>query len=170
MRLSAGERLLVIGPTPPPAHGVAVFTATLLRGLRSVGLLAHHLDTTDDRSLENLGRLDPTNLRLGVRHALSLARLLASNPGVSVYLPLSASRWGFLRDALFVSMAKAWRRRVYVHLHNGSGLNGLYDEVGPALRLVIRATASTVHQAWALTPSLAAEAERLFPADRIRVV
>jgi glycosyltransferase involved in cell wall biosynthesis len=167
---AAGERLLVIGPTPPPTHGIAVFIVRLLESLRSTGLLAAHLDTADDRSLENLGRLEPTNVRLGVRHALKLVRMLVSNPGAAVYLPIAPSRWGFLRDAQFVALARLWRRRVYVHLQGGRGLVDLYSSSGPLLRLVIRATTSAVHQAWVLTPSLATDSGRLFPPRKIRVV
>jgi glycosyltransferase involved in cell wall biosynthesis len=167
---SAGERLIVIGPTPPPTHGVAVFTTRMLTSLRSLGLLAGHLDTTDDRSLENLGRLEFTNVRLGVWHALKLARLLVMNPGVAVYLPLAPSRWGFVRDAVLIAMARVWGRRVYVHLEGGRGLDSLYAAAGFALRWLIRTTTSSVHQVWALTPTLASECGRLFPPDRVRVV
>jgi glycosyltransferase involved in cell wall biosynthesis len=167
---AAGERLIVIGPTPPPTHGVAVVTMRVLASLRASRLLAAHLDTTDARSLENLGRLDMTNVRLGIRHAVALARLLASNPRVAVYLPLAPSRWGFLRDALFIALAKLWRRRVYVHLHGGAGLVDLHASSGPLLRFVMRATASFVYQAWALTPSLARDCRKLFPAHKVRVV
>ena len=165
-----GEQLVVIGPTPPPTHGVAVFTTRMLTSLRSLGLLAGHLDTTDDRSLENLGRLEFTNVRLGIWHALKLARLLVLNPGVAVYLPLAPSRWGFVRDAVFIAVARAWRRRVYVHLEGGRGLDSLYATAGFVLRWLIRTTTSSVHQVWALTPTLASECGRLFPPDRARVV
>jgi glycosyltransferase involved in cell wall biosynthesis len=142
----------------------------MLASLRALGLLAGHLDTSDRRSLENVGRLDLTNVRLAVRQALKLARLLVSRPKAAVYLPLAPSRWGFVRDALFIALARAWRRPIYVHLHGGTGLNLLYATASLPLRWLIRATASSVYEAWALTPSLARGSRRLFPPDRVRVV
>jgi len=165
-----GERVIVIGPTPPPIHGISVFTAVLLSRLEQAGRLAAHLDTTDERPLDNLGRLDLTNLWLGIKHALELARLLAADRDAAVYLALAPSRWGFLRDAVLIAIGRLWRRRVYVHLQGGRGLEELYATAGPVMRRVIRATTSSVHQAWALTPSLAAANAWLFPPGRVEVL
>jgi glycosyltransferase involved in cell wall biosynthesis len=165
-----GERLIVIGPTPPPIHGIAVFTELLLRQLQGIDRLAAHLDTTDERPLDNLGRLDVTNVRLGIGQAVRLIRLLAVHREAAVYLPLAPTRWGFVRDAVLIAIARLWRRRVYVHLHGGSGLEGLYATAGPVMRWLIRATTSAVHRAWALTPSLAASSSALFPAGRVEVL
>jgi glycosyltransferase involved in cell wall biosynthesis len=170
MSCSEGERLIVVGPTPPPIHGVSVVTSLLLRALQRLHLLAGHLDTTDERPLDNLGRLDFTNVRLGIQQAYGLTRLLAIDREAAVYLPLAPSRWGFLRDALLIAIARLWRRPVYVHLHGGTGVQDLYSTAGPVSRRVIRATTTSVHQVWALTPSLAADCAFLFPHDAVKVL
>jgi hypothetical protein len=40
-----GQSLIVIGPTPPPYHGVAVMIKRLVHAPRDRGLLAAHLET-----------------------------------------------------------------------------------------------------------------------------
>jgi len=52
----AGEQSVVIGPTPPPTHGLAVFTTRMLTSLRSLDMLAGRLDTADASLRAKLGR------------------------------------------------------------------------------------------------------------------
>src|SRR5919106_438997 len=66
-RRSGSERLIVVGPTPPPIHGVMVATKMLIEALRELGLLAAHLETRDPRPLRNLVRLDTRNVLYGLK-------------------------------------------------------------------------------------------------------
>src|SRR3954469_19616628 len=93
--------LIVVGPLPPPIHGVSVSTSLVLANplLRERFALSH-LDTSDFRTRENVGRWDSTNIRLGLVALARLLRLLRQNPGV-VYLPISQNGGGLLRDSLF---------------------------------------------------------------------
>lgn len=170
--LAMGDRrstVIVIGPVPPPHHGVSVMTKHVIEATRLCGRLADHLDTSDPRPLETIGRLDFQNVRLGLRHAAILVRMLVKHPEASVYLPISQVRWGFLRDALFLVVARLWRRPIYVHLHGGS-FGRFYDESSQSLRRLIRWTLSGVTQAWVLTPSLRINLERFVDPERIHVV
>lgn len=161
--------LIAIGPSPPPAHGVSVAMRHVLAAMRQHGQLAEHIDTRDPRPVETIGRFDLVNIGLALRHAARLARSLARHRQAAVYLPLSQGTWGFLRDALFILLARAARRPVYVHLH-GSFFQQFYSGSPPPLRWLIRATLSGIAQAWVLTPSLAAAFDGLVPEDRIRVL
>lgn len=163
------QRLVVVGPTPPPTHGVSVSIELLLNALRSLGLLVAYLDTTDRRSLANVGRFDLINVLLGLKHAWGLAALLTRNRGASVYLPIAQSRWGLLRDALFVAVARLFGRTLYLHLHGG-GLVRVYADADPVLRFVIRWAFRSADQVWALTPGIARGLEGMVPDGRLRVV
>src|SRR5690349_6422456 len=74
----AGERhlgagrptVLMIGASPPPYHGSIMMFRTLMTSPLQERFRLVHLDISDHRSLENMGRLDLENVRLGVRHAL----------------------------------------------------------------------------------------------------
>ena len=67
----------IIGPTPPPYHGMSIFPRQILASpaLRAAYELVH-LDTADRRSSDNMGRFELTNIVLGVSHAARLALLL----------------------------------------------------------------------------------------------
>lgn len=163
------EQLIVIGPTPPPFHGVSVQVDHLVSILRAQGRLAAHVETRDPRPVLSMGTLDLENLRLAIVHTARLARSLRRHPGANVYIAISQGRWGFLRDTLFFLLAFLARRRTFVHLHGGA-FREFYRESGPVMRWLIRAALRGTQQAWVLTPSLQHLFDGLVPRQNIRVV
>ncbi len=163
-------RLLVVGPTPPPHHGVAVYTDLLLRTRElHAALDVVHLDTADRRSLENLGQLDPTNAALALAHAGRLARLIRRARPDVIYLPISRNRWGYLRDTLLIAVARLGRVPVITHLH-GSDLRVFMEESSAALRALIRWSSGQLQAAAVLAPCLKPLYAELLPSDRVGVV
>ncbi len=165
----AGRRLIVFAPTPPPVFGHSVLTLSILAALDRLGLLAAHFDTRDDRSLANLNRFDLENLRLGLLAAWRLIVLMRRHPDAGVYLQISQGRWGFLRDALWIWIARAFRRPVYVHLLGGR-FRRFHDESGMLMRVLIRATVRQAVALWVLTPSLRICFEGLADPGRVKVL
>ena len=98
--------LVVVGPVPPPYHGVAVSTSLVLANpaLRETFDVTH-VDTSDRRSLENIGRWELGNVLLGLQAAGRLVLRLRGRRGL-VYLPLSAGGGGLMRDSLLIHLAR----------------------------------------------------------------
>ncbi len=163
------RQFIVIGPTPPPLHGVAFSTVHMVDAVRRAGRLAGHLDTSDPRPLTTVGRLDLTNVRLAIVHTATLALLLARHPGAAVHVPLSQGRWGFLRDAVFIRLARLMKRPVIVHLHGGY-FDSFYTRSSSLMRLLIRRTLDGVDDAWVLTPTHEAIFDGLVPRERVHVL
>ncbi|MGH7506831.1 MAG: hypothetical protein ACRELX_14335, partial [Longimicrobiales bacterium] len=111
--------VLDVGPLPPPYHGGAVATRILLDSAVAERFRLVHLDTTDRRGMDNIGRLDAGNVRLALMHALRFLRLLRTASPAIVYVPLAQNRLGFVRDALFLVPARWSNVRVVVHVHGG---------------------------------------------------
>jgi glycosyltransferase involved in cell wall biosynthesis len=143
-------------------------TRRLVDTLRQSDRLAAHVDTSDPRPLESLGRFDLENLRLGIVHAAELVAAMRRLPDASVLVPISQGRWGFLRDAVFLLLARALRRRRIVHLH-GARFKAFRAQADPFLRLAIRLSLRGA-EAWVLTPSLVPVFEELIPPERVRVL
>ncbi len=132
-------RVLALGPTPPPYHGVATYLRDLLAAPPPPGFELLHLDTADRRDASNLGRWDPTNLQLGFANLSELAgRGLRSGIDI-VYLPISQNVPAYLRDALFMLQSRLLGKRVVVHLHGGH-FRALYEGESAWFRTVARAT------------------------------
>ncbi len=162
-------KVVVVGPSPPPVHGVAAMTIEIISSLKQLGGFAGHVDTRDPRPLDTIGRFDLMNVLLGVRHSWQLSRVLARHPGADVYIPLSQSTWGFVRDAFLVAVARAHGRRPILHLHGGH-LQDFYRGSPAIMRWLIRTVLRQAHEAWALTAPLQAQFNGLVDSDRVRCV
>src|SRR5437879_11014925 len=161
-------RLIVVGPLPPPIHGVAVSTSLVLvnRELHD-RFEVEHLDTSDHRPGENIGKWELGNVLIGLRNTSQLIRLLRGRRGV-VYLPLSQSP-AFVRDSVFIHVAHLAGWQVALHLR-GSEFQHFYARSSRALRLWIRLTLRRVASAAVMGAALRCVFGGLIPPDRIAVV
>jgi glycosyltransferase involved in cell wall biosynthesis len=162
-------RLIVIGPLPPPQHGVAVSTALVLA---NASLREHfavtHVDTSDHRLGRNFGRWDLPNVLLGLRSTARLARAL-TGPRGTVYLPISQNPAAFLRDSLFIWLATLRDWRVAIHLR-GSEMVPFYRAQRRTYQWWMRRTLVRVQSAAVVGESLRGAFGGLVTEDRIAVV
>ncbi len=163
------RRLVIVGPTPPPFHGVAISTALAVANaaLRKE-FDVQHLDTSDRRSIENIGRWDPQNMRLGLSAVLRLLGMLGTQRGL-LYLPLSENGGGFLRDSLLIWIARTRGWHAAAHIRN-SLFREFYRSQSPASRLWIRLTMRKLSGVAVLGESLRGLMEGFVPDDRVAVV
>jgi glycosyltransferase involved in cell wall biosynthesis len=162
-------RLIVIGPVPPPFHGVSVSTSLVLanRHLRE-RFAVEHLDTSDRRTVGNVGRWDTRNV---VEALSALARLVPKLRGERglVYLPISQGIPGLVRDTLLIRVASGAGWRVAAHLR-GSELGGVYRRQYRPVRAWLRASLLRLDSIAVLGESLQDLLEGIVPASRIAVV
>jgi glycosyltransferase involved in cell wall biosynthesis len=82
-----------------------------------------HLDTSDRRDLKSLGAIDFTNIYLAIKHYFILLLLVITKKPVMVYIPISQTTIGYLRDAGFIIISKLFMRKVICHLRGGNFKN-----------------------------------------------
>jgi glycosyltransferase involved in cell wall biosynthesis len=163
--------LVVVGPLPPPLHGVTISTELVLANqhLRS-RFVVLHLDTSDHSAGREIGRWNVRNITLGLVHTARFARMIARHrPGV-VYLPLSQGGGGFLRDALLIRVAARARWRVAVHLRGSEFRTHFFERQNRLLRWWITSTLRRVSAAAVMGESLREVFGTLVPAEMIAVV
>ncbi len=163
------QRLVVIGPLPPPYHGVTVSTSLVLANNELHACFdVRHVDTSDGRPGQNLGRWDVRNVLLAMRALFRLSRSL-HEPTDLVYLPVSQGLAGFMRDSLFIHIAAHRGCKIAVHLR-GSEFRAFYEASPPPLRRWIRRTLQRVTSVAVMGESLRWVFEGLVPPQRIVVV
>lgn len=115
------KKSLVIGPLPPPYHGVAVMIKWLIEGLRKRnGIAFIHLNTQDRHKSRGFGKFNPRNSWFALRSILVLLSTLLREEIDVVYIPISQNFWGFARDSLFVLISGfLFRQKVVIHVHGG---------------------------------------------------
>jgi glycosyltransferase involved in cell wall biosynthesis len=162
-------RLIVIGPVPPPTHGVAVSTLlTVANPYLQEAFEIEHADTTDSRPLSNIGSWDVTNVFLGLRHAVDLLRRTGGRKGI-VYLPLSQNLGGFLRDSLFIHTASLRGWKVAVHLR-GAAFRDFYEGSNAVVRWWTRRTLRRVSSLAVVGSRLRSLFDGLMAPERVAVV
>jgi glycosyltransferase involved in cell wall biosynthesis len=125
-----------------------------------------HFDISDHRDLGNIGRLDPENVRLGIRHALACHRAVRRERPDIVYVPVAMNALAFFRDSVFLHIARACGRQRVIHAHGGHF--GEFYRTAPApLRAYIRTSLRGVDAAVVHSQSLAPMFAGLVPGSRI---
>ena len=122
--------ILIIGPTPPPYHGVSVSIQVLLDYLPTKQFAVSHVNTADRRGIAHVNQPDLWDVVLFVHQWFRYVfALFINRPNIS-YLPLSQTRIGFMRDSLFMLPAVLCRTAVVAHLH-GASFEHVYQNGGP---------------------------------------
>lgn len=118
-RIKDKARVLVVGPLPPPVGGVETFTAALLESNALEMFAREHCDLSKKRAKYMQGKFDLGNFFWALIHfSRMFACLIKFRPNI-VYMPLTASWSGFLRDGVLAVMAKLSGARVVGHVHGG---------------------------------------------------
>ena len=112
--------VLVIGPTPPPFHGVAVAIQTLLQSCIVEQFRVRHLDLADRRGIQYVNNPDLHDVVLFLQQWLRLVSILIRTCPTLTYLVLSQSTIGFLRDSLLIWPAYLRGSHIVLHLHGGN--------------------------------------------------
>jgi glycosyltransferase involved in cell wall biosynthesis len=128
-----------------------------------------HIDTADRRPLNTLGRIDLTNILLALRHYRLLFTSLLSSGADVVYIPVSQTAVGFLRDLPFILLSKLFGKKVVLHLRGGY-FREFYNGSGWAMRHAIKAALKMTDRMIVLGNGLKALFYGLLPEERISVV
>jgi len=147
------KKILIISTLPPPFHGVTFYNEMLLSSKISNFFSIHHLDISDKRSLDNLGKIDIINVSLGFKNFFSLIKLLFKIKPDLVYLPISQNI-AYLRDGIFIIISRFFsKRRIVVHLH-GSNFKNYYSNSNFIFKKFVDYTLARVDSAIVYSHSL----------------
>jgi glycosyltransferase involved in cell wall biosynthesis len=127
------KSIVIVGPLPPPYHGITVSTRRLLDSRLREEFRLIHFDTSDHRDLDNIGKFDFSNVSISLSNVAKLAWLcLRKRPDV-VYLTVNRNI-AYARDGLFILVAKVFGgSRVVIHLR-GAHFVEAYEKYGPPAR------------------------------------
>lgn len=163
------KKILIVGPIPPPYHGVTTFTFNILNSSLKDNFVLYHLDTSDRRTKENIGRLDMVNVLIAFNSFIRMiSRIKKYEPSI-VYIPVSQNRWGYLRDSIFILLSKLMGRKIIIHLHGGF-FDKFYERTDIFMKCLIRFSLYFVNKGIVLCKAFKRIFEGLIPEERIRIV
>ncbi|MEW6331331.1 MAG: glycosyltransferase family 4 protein [Pseudomonadota bacterium] len=162
-------KIIFLGPVPPPYMGPSVATQIILGSALKDKFRLIHLDTSDHRDLSTLGAVDFGNIYLALKHYCQLAWLILRHRPAIVYIPISQTTIGYLRDSVFIVLAKISGRKVVCHLRGGNFRNW-YNGASAPTRWYVRTVHRFVDAQIVLGEKLKPLFQSLVPEDRIFVV
>lgn len=114
------DKILLVMSIPPPYHGANVANHTLWESRIQEVFNCIILDISDKRDINNLGKLDFVNVKLALKSLWDFFRLLRKEKPDLVYILVSQNNLAYLRDGLFIFLAKLFSNaKVVIHLHGG---------------------------------------------------
>lgn len=161
--------ILIVGPVPPPYHGVSVVTQLILESKIKDKYQVSYLNTTDQRNIKNIGKFDFFNAYLAAKHVYDLLNILGKTRTDIVYLPVCQSVKGLLRDAAFLSLAKMKRAKCIIHLHGGY-FKDMYEKANLLGKLLVTYVCKLTSRAIVLGETLRRMFEGLVPDEKIVVI
>jgi glycosyltransferase involved in cell wall biosynthesis len=161
--------VLVIGPIPPPFHGVSVATEAVLKSALRERFRLCHLDLADRRGIQHVDKPDFHDVMLFLKQWWKLLAILRKErPGVA-YLPISQSNVGFLRDSFLMLPVWIAGASVIFHLHGGN-FKAWYESRSFLMRMYVRMVLRRVSYVAVLGESLRRLFDGLVASHRIAVV
>jgi len=149
--------------------GPSVATQVLLHSKFVREFNVVHIDTADRRSLKKIGKWDITNVGLALKQYGQLFWKLVSIRSDLVYIPISQTARGFLRDIPFVWLAKIYRKKAVLHLRGGY-FREFYNSSHRLMKFIIRKTLKKIDRMIVLGQSLKPMFTGLIPEEKISVV
>ncbi len=162
-------KIIFLGPIPPPFMGPSVATEVLLNSKLKDDFEILHLDTSDRRDLSKLGAIDFQNIFLALKHYIILVLLILNNRPAMVYIPISQTTIGYLRDAGFILISKVFHRKTVCHLRGGNFKNW-YDQAPFVMKWFVKTIHSFVDVQIVLGQSLRHLFSHLIDEQKIFVV
>jgi glycosyltransferase involved in cell wall biosynthesis len=161
--------VLIIGPTPPPFHGVAVAVQSLLQSCILEQFRVCHLDLADRRGIQHVNKPDLHDVVLFLIQWLRLvSRLFRACPTLT-YLVLSQTTIGFFRDSFLIWPAYLRGSHIVIHLHGGNFRHWLLGRSW-FMRVYVQTVLRRVTRVIVLGESLKCQFDGLIENHRIAVV
>lgn len=147
------KKIILIGAVPPPYHGTNISNERILNSKVKNIYNLYHLDISDHRNLNNLGRIDFVNVFLSIKSFFKLFFLVLRIKPDLAYLVI-AQNLAYLRDGIFILIICIFSRaRIVIHLRS-SYFKKYYDKSNWLIKKFIDLTLEKVDIAIVLGDSL----------------
>ena len=154
---------------PPPHIGPTIATQIILNSRINKHFELIHLDTSDHRDISKLGAIDFQNFANAVKDYLKLAILIRKELPSLIYIPISQTTVGYLRDSIFILISKIFQKKVLCHLRGGNFRNW-YLSSSSLTRWFVRRVHSLVDGQIVLGECLRRLFQEILPDEKIFVV
>jgi glycosyltransferase involved in cell wall biosynthesis len=163
------QQIIFLGKLPPPYIGPSVACEIIINSKLKDEFNLIHLDTSDHRDINTLGKIDFGNIYYALKQYFLLIKYLLKYRDAIVYVPAGQTTVGYIRDAVFIVIAKFFRRKVITHLRGGNFLNW-YNKAPGYARWIVRRVHPKIDAQIVLGNNLRALFNWIIPNEKIHVI
>ena len=159
-------KILLFGYLPPPYFGPSVTYQALLKSEFTSRFDVTFIDISTARNVADVETFRVGKLFRMARIILLEIYYLLTRRFDFCSCPISVNRNAFLRDALFLAIARTFRVPTIVYAH-GNNLPDFYDRSSPFMKRVIKTTCSRAVGGIVMGNRLRPNLKRWLPQERI---
>ncbi len=113
-------KVLLLGKLPPPYMGPSIATEILLKSTLKNKFELIHLDTKINHTISSFGTWSFTKIFKNISIYFTMFSLLRKHKPNLVLVPISQTTIGFLKDSLFILIAKLFGKKVLLQLRGSN--------------------------------------------------
>ncbi|MCX6274291.1 MAG: glycosyltransferase family 4 protein [Bacteroidetes bacterium] len=133
----AKKKVLILGKLPPPYMGPAIATEILLKSSLRESFELIHLNTKVNEKLSGIGRWSLKKIFRSYSLYWQMIRIVATRKPDLILIPFSQDTIPFIKDSLYILIAKIFRRKVLLHLR-GSNFLGWLGKSSPLTKWYVK--------------------------------
>ncbi len=169
MNESRLKPVAVLGKLPPPYMGPAIATKIILESALNERFRLIHINTQANTDLTGIGKWSLRKLFRNIKIYFRLLSVCLIQRPALVLIPISQSTSGFLKDSLFILIARLTGTKVLIHLR-GSHFKTWFDSSSIAVRRYVCAVLSVTSGVIVLGKKLRSLFEDFYSEEKIFVV
>lgn len=132
------KNFILVGPLPPPIHGESIALDIIVNSSQLKKFFNIKVRNTNRKNLDFPGRLSIGKLLADLLHLFMFTFLVISLREKVIYISISQTKLGLIRDCLFILIGKyIGKGKIITHLH-GNNLGNVIDDTAGLLNKLIR--------------------------------
>lgn len=163
------KKVILLGKLPPPYMGPAIATRILLGSALCKNFDIVFLNTKANDSITTLGKWSLGKIFRNISLYFKLAGLILKNKPDLVLIPISQTNSGFLKDSVYILVARLFGKKILLQLR-GSDFKNWSGSTSPVIRRYIKFILKRTKGMIVLGHKLKYLFEDYYPSEKIFVV
>jgi glycosyltransferase involved in cell wall biosynthesis len=164
------KKILMLGKLPPPYMGPSVATEIILNSSLKNKFDLIHLDTKANESLLTLGKWSLKKIITNNRIYFKMWKMVSKNKPDLVWIPISQTTVGFIKDSVFIIISRLFGRKVILHLRGSDFKNWMQNKASFFTKLYVKRVLKSTQGIIVLGNNIRHLFENYFPPGKIFVV
>ena len=131
--------IIMLGKLPPPYMGPSIATEIILKSSLRNSFDLIHLDTKAYDSLNEFGKWSFKKINKNLSKYAELRRLIRKHKPGLVWIPISQTTAGFLKDSVYIWIAASAKCKVVLHLR-GSNFSNWIESASQLTKYFVKTT------------------------------